>query len=32
MAAGSTPVGVVPYAIDPDAADQLWSLSESLLV
>lgn len=32
MAAGSTPVGVVPHAIDPDAADRLWSLSESLLV
>ncbi len=28
---GSTPFGVMPYAIDPEAADRLWSLSEQLL-
>lgn len=27
---GSTPLGVMPYAVDPDAADRLWTLSERL--
>lgn len=28
---GSMPLGVMPYAVDPEAADRLWSLSEQLL-
>lgn len=28
---GETPVGVVPHAVDPDAAERLWRLSERLL-
>jgi NAD(P)-dependent dehydrogenase (short-subunit alcohol dehydrogenase family) len=28
---GSRPLGVMPYAVDPKAADRLWSLSEQLL-
>jgi NAD(P)-dependent dehydrogenase (short-subunit alcohol dehydrogenase family) len=31
MADATRLVGVMPYAIDPDAADRLWSLSERLL-
>ncbi len=27
---GSRPLGVMPYAVDPKAADRLWSLSEQL--
>ncbi len=27
---GSMPLGVMPYAVDPEAADRLWSLSEHL--
>lgn len=27
---GSIPLGVMPYAVDPKAADRLWSLSEQL--
>jgi NAD(P)-dependent dehydrogenase (short-subunit alcohol dehydrogenase family) len=30
-AAGLTPVGVVPHAIDPEAAERLWAFSERLL-
>jgi NAD(P)-dependent dehydrogenase (short-subunit alcohol dehydrogenase family) len=30
IAAGETPVGVVPHAIDPVAADRLWDVSERL--
>jgi NAD(P)-dependent dehydrogenase (short-subunit alcohol dehydrogenase family) len=26
----SAPLGVMPYAVDPEAADRLWSLSEQL--
>jgi hypothetical protein len=29
--AGSTPLGVMPYAVDPEAADRLWTLCEQLL-
>jgi hypothetical protein len=29
--ASSTPLGVMPYAVDPEAADRLWTLSEQLL-
>ncbi len=32
IAAGETPVGVVPHAIDPVAADRLWDVSERLTV
>jgi NAD(P)-dependent dehydrogenase (short-subunit alcohol dehydrogenase family) len=28
---GSMALGVMPHAVDPDAADRLWSLSEQLL-
>jgi hypothetical protein len=28
---GSKPLGVMPYAVDPEAADRLWTLSEQLL-
>jgi NAD(P)-dependent dehydrogenase (short-subunit alcohol dehydrogenase family) len=28
---GSRPLGVMPYAVDPEAADRLWSLSEQLI-
>jgi NAD(P)-dependent dehydrogenase (short-subunit alcohol dehydrogenase family) len=28
---GSIPLGVMPHAVDPQAADRLWSLSEDLL-
>jgi hypothetical protein len=28
---GSKPLGLMPYAVDPKAADRLWSLSEQLL-
>ena len=28
---GSIPLGVLPHAVDPQAADRLWSLSEQLL-
>jgi NAD(P)-dependent dehydrogenase (short-subunit alcohol dehydrogenase family) len=28
---GSMALGVMPYAVDPEAADRLWSLSERLL-
>ena len=28
---GSMALGVMPHAVDPDAADRLWSLSERLL-
>ncbi|MFJ8610282.1 SDR family NAD(P)-dependent oxidoreductase [Streptomyces sp. NPDC093675] len=28
---GKTPPGVVPHALDPDAADRLWDLSERLV-
>lgn len=28
---GSLALGVMPYAVDPEAADRLWSLSEELL-
>jgi NAD(P)-dependent dehydrogenase (short-subunit alcohol dehydrogenase family) len=31
IASGETPVGVVPHAIDPEAADRLWDLSERLM-
>ena len=27
---GSLPLGVMPYAVDPEAADRLWRLSEQL--
>jgi hypothetical protein len=27
---GSLPLGVMPHAVDPQAADRLWSLSEQL--
>jgi hypothetical protein len=27
---GSIPLGVMPYAVDPEAADRLWRLSEHL--
>jgi NAD(P)-dependent dehydrogenase (short-subunit alcohol dehydrogenase family) len=30
VAEGTTPIGVVPHAIDTDAAERLWSLSERL--
>jgi len=29
---GSIPLGVMPYAVDPEAADRLWSLSEQLIL
>jgi NAD(P)-dependent dehydrogenase (short-subunit alcohol dehydrogenase family) len=28
---GSRPLGVMPYAVNPEAAERLWSLSEQLL-
>jgi hypothetical protein len=28
---GSPALGVMPYAVDPEAAGRLWSLSEELL-
>ena len=28
---GSMALGVMPHAVDPQAADHLWSLSEQLL-
>ncbi len=27
---GASTLGVMPYAVDPKAADRLWSLSEQL--
>jgi hypothetical protein len=30
-AANSTPLGMMPYAVDPQAADRLWALSGQLL-
>jgi NAD(P)-dependent dehydrogenase (short-subunit alcohol dehydrogenase family) len=30
LKAGFRPVGVMPYAVDPDAAKRLWTLSEQL--
>jgi len=30
LKAGFRPVGVMPYAVDPDAAQRLWTLSEQL--
>ncbi len=31
VASGQTPVGVVPHAIDPEAAERLWELSDRLI-
>jgi NAD(P)-dependent dehydrogenase (short-subunit alcohol dehydrogenase family) len=28
---GSLPLGVLPYAVDPEAADRLWDLSDRLV-
>jgi len=28
---GSSPLGVMPYAVDPEATDRFWSLSEHLI-
>jgi hypothetical protein len=28
---GSMALGVMPHAVDPDAADRLWKLSEQLI-
>jgi hypothetical protein len=28
---GSMPLGVMPYAVNPEAADRIWRLSEQLL-
>ncbi len=28
---GSKPLGMMPHAVDPVAADRLWSLSERLM-
>ncbi len=27
---GSMPLGVMPYAVDPESAERLWSLSQQL--